>query len=261
MGTRLYVLFWFTLLAVLTAAWPWYNARSGEYFRYWLGWSGFGVICLTNLYILRKKIPAIKDLGNVSGWLNFHIFCGLIGPTLIIFHSNFRVNGLVAISFWSMMISATSGVVGRYFYTQILQQRGSLKGQLRTYDQGFVKLQQVAPQTYSAAMLSQAKSEALRMAFGGHTMKEIPRSLTTVIIYSILGDIQFYLKPLPVPDYTSRAVRRKLKEYGVMQRKLALLDAYKRLMGYWHTFHVPFAVFMYVVAIIHIVAELLFRVK
>ena len=214
------------MLVVMTAAWPWYNARSGEYLRYWLGWSGFSVICLTNLYILRKKIPALKDLGSVGGWLNFHIFCGLIGPTLIVFHSNFHVNGLVAISFWSMMISAVSGVVGRYFYTQILQQRGALKGLLRTYDRGFTKLQQVAPQTYSAAMLSQAKSEALKMAFGGRTLKEIPRSLSAVLIYSILGDIQFYLKPLPVPDHTSRAVRRKLKEYGVMQRTLALRDAY-----------------------------------
>jgi cytochrome b561 len=195
---------------------------------------------MTNLYLLRKRLPLLKNVGRVAGWLDFHILCGLIGPSLIVFHSNFKVGGLVAISFWSMMISAASGVVGRYFYTQLLQQRGSLKKDLKRYDEGFQKLHTMAPKIYTAAALAHAKHSAVRLAFGGHELKDVP--------------------PIAVPAETSRAVHRKFKQYGIMQRKLLLLDTYKRLMGYWHTFHVPFAVFMYVVAVIHIIAELLFRV-
>ena len=226
-----------------------------------MGWTGFGIICLTNLYLLRKRIPALRNIGKAAGWLDFHIFCGLVGPSLIVFHSNFKVAGLVAISFWSMMISAASGVVGRYFYTQLLQQRGGLKRDLQRYDDGFQKLHQLAPKIYTPAALAHAKHSAVRLAFGGHELSEVPRNPLVVIAYSLLGDIHFYTKPIAVPEETSRAVRRKFKEYGLMQRRLLLLDTYKTLMGYWHTFHVPFAVFMYVVAVIHIIAELLFRVK
>ncbi len=248
------------MLALLAGSWRWLSVAWGDSLRYWLGWGGFAIICMTNLYLLRKRLPLLKNVGRVAGWLDFHILCGLIGPSLIVFHSNFKVGGLVAISFWSMMISAASGVVGRYFYTQLLQQRGSLKKDLKRYDEGFQKLHTMAPKIYTAAALAHAKHSAVRLAFGGHELKDVPQNPLIVLAYSILGDIQFYTKPIAVPAETSRAVHRKFKQYGIMQRKLLLLDTYKRLMGYWHTFHVPFAVFMYVVAVIHIIAELLFRV-
>jgi hypothetical protein len=244
----------------MSISWPWLNAHGGAPFRYWLGWGGFGVMCLTNLYILRKKLPALREVGKAARWLDFHIFCGLVGPTLVVFHTNFHINGLVAISFWSMMISAGSGVVGRYFYTQLLQHRGLIRGDIRRYDAGFAQLEKMAPQIYADGTINAVKQTAIRMAFGGHELKDIPSNLAAVLYYSLLGDLEFYLKPLTVPAGVSTAVQRKLKEYGMMQRKLALLDAYKRLMGYWHTFHIPFAIFMYVVAVIHIIAELLFRV-
>ncbi len=100
-----------------------FSTDAGRPISLVLGWSGIVIMLLTNLYVFRKRFGALRKLGWLPGWLNFHIFCGLLGPTCIVFHSDFKVRGLVAISFWSMIVVAVSGVIGRYLYTQIARQR------------------------------------------------------------------------------------------------------------------------------------------
>ena len=257
---RLYFLSWLLLLVALSGLWFGVNWLFTPTVSYWLGWSGFGIMCLTNLYVLRKKIPAMQHLGKPSRWLDFHIFCGLVGPTLVVFHTHFKVSGLVAISFWSMVISFVSGVVGRYFYTQLLQARGALKAQLKQIDAAFAAARTQQPDIYSAKNLGVMKADAIRLACGGYDMAAKNASLGLIIMFSVVGDVRLRLSPLSTAPGVSAAVKRELKLYGLTLRKILLLDAYKRLMGYWHTFHVPFAVFMYVVAVIHIVSALFFRV-
>src|SRR3972149_5148655 len=63
--------------------------------------------------------PLARRGGPLGRWLDVHIFFGLVGPALVILHSAFKVQGLVALSFWSMIAVAASGVLGRYLYLQI----------------------------------------------------------------------------------------------------------------------------------------------
>ncbi len=85
---------------------------------------GFGVIgsllmILMLGYSIRKRSRIFGNAGHLTHWLGFHIFCGIAGPLLIILHSSFKVQGLIAVSFWSMIAVATSGILGRYIYIQI----------------------------------------------------------------------------------------------------------------------------------------------
>ncbi|MFH0925347.1 MAG: hypothetical protein V1872_06900 [bacterium] len=68
------------------------------------------------LYFVRKKAESLEDLGNLSLWLDIHIFLGLLGPVLIIFHSALRFNGLIGLAFWIMIIVVISGIFGRLFF-------------------------------------------------------------------------------------------------------------------------------------------------
>ena len=70
-------------------------------------------------YSLRKKNIIFGNIGKIGNWLNFHIFLGIMGPLYVILHSSFKLNGIVAISFWSMISVALSGILGRYLYLQI----------------------------------------------------------------------------------------------------------------------------------------------
>jgi hypothetical protein len=51
-----------------------------------------------------------------------HIFFGLVGPALVILHSAFKVQGLVALSFWSM-IAVAARVFSAATYLQIPRTR------------------------------------------------------------------------------------------------------------------------------------------
>ncbi len=83
------------------------------------GMVGAALILIMQLYSLRKRTRRFDRLGTPAQWLEVHICFGIVGPLLVILHSAFRVQGLVAVSFWSMVAVASSGVFGRYLYQQI----------------------------------------------------------------------------------------------------------------------------------------------
>ncbi len=70
--------------------------------------------------------------------------------------------------------------------------------------------------------------------------------------------MSFALPPTPWPE--SRAFRLKLKEWATLRRRLNSMHYYQILFGYWRSFHTPFAIWMYIVAIIHIASSLVFKV-
>jgi hypothetical protein len=85
---------------------------------------GYGVVgsvlmLLLLLYSARKRWRFLESWGSPAQWLNVHICFGIVGPLLIILHTTFKVQGLVAVSFWSMAAVALSGVFGRWLYLQI----------------------------------------------------------------------------------------------------------------------------------------------
>ena len=83
------------------------------------GLVGSVMILLLLLYSVRKRARGLQRFGTPAQWLEVHISFGIIGPLLIILHTAFKVQGLVAVSFWSMIAVALSGVFGRWLYLQI----------------------------------------------------------------------------------------------------------------------------------------------
>ena len=123
--------------------WQW---KAGGSVGHTLGVVGSSMMVLMLLYSVRKRVGALRRLGPLGRWLDVHIFLGVFGPLLVVLHSSFKVQGLVALSFWSMVVVASSGVLGRYLYLQIPRTRAGeelalaeleaedreLSGQLRT---------------------------------------------------------------------------------------------------------------------------------
>ena len=85
-----------------------------------LGLAGCGcMVAGVGSYMLRKRWRVLERAGQLRYWLQVHIFLCTLGPFLILLHSSFRVAGLVAIAFWSMMLVVASGLFGRYVYARI----------------------------------------------------------------------------------------------------------------------------------------------
>lgn len=233
------------------------SPEPGRPISLFLGWSGISVMILTNLYILRKRMALMQGWGKLSNWLNFHIFCGLTGPTFIIFHSDFHARGLVAVSFWSMIISASSGVIGRYFYLQLARFESEFQDQAEFYMTRLKRLIEKRGGEVKDETLERYKHQALVTA-GAIGSVGNPFS---VFARSFAGDIRMLVHPPTAPPEAGDLGPFALKSFAVNKRRARYLESFRRLMGYWHTFHLPFAIFMYVAAAFHIAAALILGVK
>jgi hypothetical protein len=230
------------------------DPTPGHPLSYFLGWLGFLIMCTTNPYIIRKRFDFLKGIGKLTGWLEFHIFCGMLGPILIVFHSNFKVQGLVSISFWSMVICSSSGIIGRYFYVQTLKKKDELRKNIQAIKDGFIK-------KHSGRFTPEKFDEIFIFANKQAGVIESDVNPFIIFILSLKHDIVLSFSNLGKPFGLSLYDGKTLKQYGVENRRLILLDPFNKLLGYWHSFHLPFAFFMYIVAIIHIIAALMFGVK
>ena len=239
-----------------------FDPRPGKPVSYFLGWLGFCIMAMTNLYILRKRWEPLQKVGKLQGWLDWHIFFGLLGPTFILFHSDFKVGGLVGISFWSMVISFGSGVIGRYFYMQLLYQKGTLKSSIDNYELGFTNYIKVSGRGLGEQDLNQAKAVAFYMATGGVAAGQLRSiGLGEFLVRAVKGELNSRLLLPETPWGGGKPIRRKLREWAILKRKLIFMHYYKILFGYWRTFHTPFAIIMYIAAVLHIVSSLVFKVN
>ncbi|MBI5587945.1 MAG: hypothetical protein HY889_06215 [Deltaproteobacteria bacterium] len=84
-----------------------------------IGWAGSAMMVVMMLYSVRKRVVALGRLGSMRHWLSAHMFFGIMGPILVTFHTTFKLHGLVATSFWCMIVTMVFGVLGRYIYVQI----------------------------------------------------------------------------------------------------------------------------------------------
>lgn len=239
------------------------SPQAGRPISYALGWLGFSIMALTNVYIIRKRSLKLQKIGNLQNWLNWHIFFGLLGPTFVLFHTNFKVGGLVAISFWSMVISFLSGIVGRFFYIQLLQNKVSLRKDIEDIERHFDTFEKNMTGRIHPKAIVAAKSSAFAMAGGmpGDQLRD--SSIIEVLARSAIGSLRVAssLPRFPWPGGGSREMRLELRTWALLRRRLITMHYYQLLFGYWRTFHSPFAIWMYVVAIIHIISSLIFKVN
>ena len=70
------------------------------------------------LYSIRKRSRSAR-WGTMAGWLQFHIFTGLVGPYMVLLHTSWKFNGLAGATTALTIIIVVSGFVGRYIYTRI----------------------------------------------------------------------------------------------------------------------------------------------
>lgn len=238
------------------------STEPGRPISYWLGVIGFSIMCLTNIYILRKRALFMSKWGRLSGWLDFHIFCGMLGPTLIVFHSDFKVGGLVAISFWCMTVSATSGVVGRYVYVRVLRKKANLSTEVKKFEGILATIREKSKAEISDEVFENMKSNAVYYVGGPKSVEDMKSlSLPVILFRSFLGDIKLSLAdPRSHRALPERKTRAALAFYALASRNYYFFGGYQRLLGHWHSFHLPFAIFMYLTAIIHIVVALLFGI-
>ncbi|MDX1419042.1 MAG: hypothetical protein R3181_03655 [Rubricoccaceae bacterium] len=202
-------------------------------------------------YMLRKRWGRLAGLGKLRHWLSFHIFLCTLGPFLVLLHTSFKVGGLVSIAFWSMVLVVSSGVVGRYVYVRIPK---TLGGQ-------FHSMQELEAER--TALLAEVEASGLSAAQRSLVLAEPPepRGLLHALWLAVRFDLGGWVHrrrlraALSDAGLDATAQARVLALDGHVRRlgqQRALLLPFGRLFRYWHTFHLPLAIVMALILLVHI---------
>lgn len=211
-------------------------------------------------YMARKRIRRLSRLGILKHWLEFHIFLCTLGPVLVLYHTSFKFGGIVAVSFWSMIAVVISGVIGRFIYLQIprsIEGRELSMNDLNTmeadlYDR--LKEQfQVAPETLAKMNSALVQADP---SDGTNYLVRIARRF--VFERKLVSQIRRELREQGLKGRNFRKVNRIFKSKIILNRRIAWLSSMQSFLRYWHVAHLPFALIMLVIMIVHIVIAVLF---
>ncbi|HEY9220308.1 MAG TPA: hypothetical protein VIO43_01890 [Lutibacter sp.] len=209
----------------------------------------FMILFGVSIYIARKRYDFLARYIRLKYLLEFHIFLCTLGPILILFHTTFKFNGIVSIAFWSMVAVVLSGVIGRFIYIQI-------------------------PRTIEGRELSLNEVQNMKTDLASVLIEKFKLDSNIIdLIVSLTNDqnatghkitvwsLKKALKLKKIPKTERIAIIKMVKKEKSLSRKIARLQTMQQLFKYWHVAHLPFAIIMLIILIIHVGVTLTFGYK
>ncbi|MEI6899321.1 MAG: hypothetical protein WCL00_05545 [Bacteroidota bacterium] len=212
------------------------------------------------LYFLRKRVRAMGRWGLLKHWLEFHIFLCTLGPILVLYHTSFKFGGLVAVSFWSMVAVFASGVIGRFIYIQIPR---SIEGRELSLSEvrdmktniGAVLSESYSLDTESINVIVEStkkRVEVIHSNFITGFFKKLSEDRAT------LARVKKVLKKNSMKGSEYKKVISLVKHDISLNRRIDRLLLMQNLFKYWHVAHLPFALVMLIIMIIHVAVTIVF---
>ncbi|MCT8340914.1 hypothetical protein MG296_12675 [Flavobacteriaceae bacterium TK19130] len=194
----------------------------------------FGV----SIYIARKRYNFMSKYLKLKYLLEFHIFLCTLGPIMVLFHTAFKFGGIVSIAFWSMVAVVASGVIGRFIYIQIP----------RTIEGRELSLQEVKGMKTNLTGILSSKYDL----DGGQIQSFLDYTDTESRKKPSLRSLRSMLAKESVPKEDQKQVLKLVKDERRLNKRIGRLELMKRLFKYWHVAHMPFALIMLVIVVIHV---------
>lgn len=211
-------------------------------------------------YMARKRIRRFSRLGILKHWLEFHIFLCSLGPILVLYHTAFKFGGLVAVSFWSMVAVVISGIIGRYIYIQIprtiegrelsLNELNNLKTAFYTNLQNQFNLD-----SEFIELLDKSFANEEELFKGSFFTKVFQRIWFERLL---IKRVKLELKSREIKGNGSKKFLSIVHKEIVLARRISWLSTMQNYLRYWHVIHLPFALIMLVIMIVHVIVAVLF---
>lgn len=259
---------------VFVAAWAVRNGNyyePGDNFGYYMGVVGGVMMIALLLYSMRKHIRFMHNWGATKNWFRLHMILGIAGPTLILFHSTFRVGSVnAAVALSCMILVASSGVVGRVIYRKI---HHGLYGRSATLQEVQSNLGIIGGDVKSKFHFAPVIEQRLKR-FETSALSEHKGALSRIWEFVAVG-----LRARWTYFVTSRELERigrnharthgsdpdklkirimagraALRKYLNAVIDVARFTAYERLFSLWHILHVPFVFMLVISGIVHVIA-------
>lgn len=238
---------------------------------YWLGITGGSAMLLLLLYPVRKRIRVLHRLGATRHWFRMHMWLGLLGPLLILYHCNFQLGSFNSkIALYCMLLVAGSGIIGRHFYAAIHKGLYGRKTSLRELQS---ELTASVEKSHGLANLMPTlvgRLDKLSAELQGNAVVQslgVRRSLRWTFTH-VLMRISLLLtarrelraaaesSAVVARDYERiyRTTARYIADYTRLMGRVAQYSFYERLFALWHVLHLPFFLMMVLSALVHVLA-------
>ena len=264
-----YYLFSRIAIALMLAAvvWAGRQVAHGKYYSsgtgigYNLGLAG-GLMMLTLLlYSLRKHAKFMQRLGALKYWFRIHMILGVLGPTLVLFHTTFRVGSLNAsVALYSMLLVAGSGLIGRFVYTGIHK---GLYGNSITLDEARAELVggtdnfkshlHFFPQ--AAQWIDKFENEALeaKRGFFAGVWRFLSFDVRRIwLVWYCKREIHRVSRRLHMKDVDVEAIEA-IHQYLLQVQTVAQFKKFEQIFSVWHVLHIPLVYMLAVTAIFHVI--------
>lgn len=213
-----------------------------------LGVIGLLMMTVPVLYVIRKRWSRLARAGSLRVWLEVHIFCGIVGPALVTFHTSFKFNGLISVAYWSMVAVMLSGFVGRYLFVRIPK---TIRGTELTHDEIRDRTELLKREVESVA-LQPGALDSLRRLEEELEREAVGPAFGTVAIRWKLRRLRRELREAGVDRRLASRTVEAMAERLLLLRKLARLNRTRRLFSMWHVFHQPLVYVMFAIAVLHV---------
>lgn len=247
--------------------------KPGDDLGYNMGLVGGVMLLSLLLYPLRKRVRILRNVGILPTWFKWHMIFGILAPTLIVFHSTFRIGSINAgMALISMLIVSGSGVFGRFFYTKIhnglfgrqanlkeLQDDMSLTGNVKSI-LGLAPAIEKHLDAFRAETFSVASSTDIGLwhfaTIGIRATllsRKLSKDLHHVMFYKVkdkgLNEAQLHRL-----DVTFKQDQRHINFYIRAVRDVAQFHTYERLFSWWHILHIPLVYLLVFSGIFHVIS-------
>ncbi len=229
---------------------------------------GFGIVGTLMMilgvviYMIRKRSRKLFTFGYLKHWLELHIFLCTVGPILVLYHTAFKFGGIVSISFWSMVLVVLSGVIGRFVYLQIPR---TIQGKEIDIKDLISMRQELQAKLHNEMLFDSRLLDELDELASPERYKSI--DLLESLIFWLKDSIRirkflFKLKKNVIragfSKYRRKELINKAQAEIILSRRLGMLRTMQSLFRYWHIAHLPFAIVMFLIMIIHIAVTIAF---
>jgi hypothetical protein len=265
-----------TVVVFLVLFWG-YHAHLERYitpqrgFGYALGIIGGSMMLLLLLYSARKRWRWLRWMGSIPAWFDIHMTLGVLGPVLVLFHSNFRTGATNSnVALFCMLTVAGSGVVGRYIYTRL---HAHLEGHEDTLEQLKAAGQRMASQSKKVVFLpgllqALEQIEKRWIEAPRNPMLRMPHLLTgaprvAIARWRMRAEIRLAVRRAHISGSAvivahAQRLANVADQYAGRRldagRRITEYKLYSKLFSLWHVLHLPLFFMLLIAGTVHVLA-------
>ncbi len=247
------------------------NYFPGSVLAVWLGRIGAVAMLVAMLYAWPKWRRA---QGPIQSWFDLHVWSGSMAVLFVVLHSAFKLNPpmsqmtpaavitfVALVAFWLLVATVASGLVGRFLFTKIpmLAARATLLE--RELRDKLAQLRNRHAGVLDADLIYEKICQRYEQAAepGRSPVGTALRALSVLLSDELQRPFRANRLSKQLPGIKDHAARREVArltaKLALLTRQQVLLPAIDPLFRWWRTVHIPAAIVLFVLALIHVLFE------